>query len=132
VIRTFVLGRLDRDLACAIALNWVEAPHVAVTPEAITLHDAQMRSLGTEYNWLRGDDPLDQATRNYLSARREASTASIRRPGETAWGAAAAIKKRDGANSRARQARDLGRSLLAERGVLVRAQKAGLRVLNLD
>jgi hypothetical protein len=122
-----ILGQLDRDLACAIALGLIEDPHVAASPEAITLLDMNMRPLGTERDWLAGDDPLDVATRDYLVARREAATASVRRPGQTGWGSASAIKARDGTAGRARAAHELGRLLLAQRGVLANAPGAALQ-----
>jgi hypothetical protein len=130
--RDRILGQLDRDLACAVALGLVEDPRVVANLDVITLHDAFMRPLGAERDWLRGDDPLDAATRDYLQARREAAMTTVYRPGQSAWGAASAIKARDGATSRARQARDLGRALLAERGVLARARQAGLKLLGID
>jgi hypothetical protein len=127
-----ILGQLDRDLACAIALGLVEDPHVGASPENITLLDDQMRPLGTERDWLAGDDPLDVATREYLVARREVARASLIRPGQTAWGSASAVKARDGASSRARAARDVGRLLLAQRGVLADARAAGRKLIGVD
>ena len=127
-----ILQQLDRDLACAVALALVEHPRVVASLEAVTLHDAQMRPLGTERDWLRGDDALVKATRDYLGARREANQATVRRPGQTGWAAASGIKARDAATARAVQARELGRGLLAERGVLARARAAGLKVLGVD
>jgi hypothetical protein len=124
-----ILGQLDRDLACAIALGLIEDPHVAANPEAITLLDMNMRPLGTERDWLAGDDPLDVATRDYLVARKEVAAASVRRPGRTAWGSAGAIKARDGAADRACVAREKGRMLLVQRGVLANARGAALEAV---
>ncbi len=126
-----ILGQLDRDLACAIALNLVEEPGVVANLESITLHDSHMRPLGTVRDWL-SDDSLDVATRDYLHARREASTAGMRRPGQTGWAVASGIKARDAANERARLARDLGRTLLVERGILAAAKRAGLKLLGVE
>jgi hypothetical protein len=130
--RDRILGQLDRDLACAIALGLVEGPHVVANLESVSLHDEPMRLLGSVRNWLDGDDPLDAATRDYLRAKRDASAAAVRRPGQAPWGMAAAVKARDLANERARQARDLGRMLLAERGVLAQARRAGMKLVGAD
>jgi hypothetical protein len=127
-----ILGQLDRDLACAIALGLIEDPHVTASPEAITLLDDHMRPLGTEKDWLAGDDPLDVATREYLVARRDAARASVIRPGQTAWGSAGAVKARDDAIKRARAAHDAGRLLLVQRGVLADARSAGRKLMGVD
>jgi hypothetical protein len=121
-----ILGHVDRDHACAVALGLVEDARVVVILEALTVHDAQMRTLGTVRDWLLGNDPLDAATREYLSAGREVSQASGVRLRQSPWQTAASIKARDPANRRAREARDLGRALLAERGFLAHARRAGL------
>jgi hypothetical protein len=110
----------------------VEDPRVVASLEAVTVHDAHMRPLGSVRDWIDGSDPLGAATREYLTARRDAGKASAPRPGQGGWGAASAAKARDGANNRARQARDLARTLLAERGVLAQARGAGLRLLGVD
>jgi hypothetical protein len=130
--RSPILGQFDRDLACAVALSLVEYPHIIANLNALTLLDAGMRPVGTEHDWLRGDDPLDVATREYLAARRDASLASVRRPGQTGWASASAVKTREEANSRARRARDLGRSLLIERGVIAHARRTGLKLIDVD
>ena len=61
--RAPILGRLDRDLVCAVALALVEYPQVIVNLEAVTLLDARMQPLGTEPGGLGGNDPLDTLTR---------------------------------------------------------------------
>ncbi len=127
-----LLGTVPHELACAVALGIVEDPHIAPNADAVTVYDAHMRPLGTVPNWLAGNDPLDAATRDYLRAKREATMTTVRRPGQSAWNYSAATRARDGANERARQARALGRGLLAERGVLDYAQGNGLRVMTLD
>jgi hypothetical protein len=127
--RAPILGQVDPDLACAVALGLVEWPRVEVRLEAITVHDTEMRVVGTVSDWLTPEDALDAATHTYLSARREAGLTTMRRPGQAPWVAAAAIKTRDLANKRAVEARDLGRALLIERGVLEHAREAGLTVL---
>jgi hypothetical protein len=120
-------GRLDRDLACAIALGLVEYPNRTVTPEAVTRFDEQRRELGTVRGWLDGDDPLDRATRQYLDGRRAALLAGTRLGGG-GWGATAAIRDRERANQQANDARTQARQLLAERGTLACARAVGMRV----
>src|SRR4051812_44117210 len=102
--RALILGRLDRDLACAVALGLVEDPRVVANSEAVTLHDGQLRPLGTERGWLQGDAPRDAAPRDYLRARSEAVKASSPSLQQSAWRSASAVRARDDANSRARQA----------------------------
>ena len=128
--RGLILGQLDKDLACAVALGLVESPRVAANPEAVTVHDAHMRPLGTVRGWLEGDDPLDVATREYLQARREANLTTTPRPGQAPWMAAAAIRTRDAANQRARTARERARALLGQRGTFAAARAAGLTVIS--
>jgi hypothetical protein len=127
--RPLILGQLDPDLACAIALGLVEHPRVVANQEAVTVHDACMRPLGTARNWLDPEDALDAATHDYLGARREAGLTTVPRPGQSAWGAASAARTRDLATRRAVQARQVGLRLLAERGTLAHARAAGLNVL---
>lgn len=123
------LERLDGDLACAIALGCVEHPQVVVTLNGITLHDERMRVLDQVNGWLRDDDPLHVATKQYLLARQEVSRAGMNtRPGY-GWAAASQAKIRDTANQRALQAKGQAQALLEERGVFARARAAGLRVL---
>ena len=113
--RELILGQLHPDLACAIALGVVDNPQVTVTVDSITLTDPQRGNTRTLSAWL-GDDPLDQATREYLTARRDAMLhgQKARGPG---WAGAAAIKARDQANARAIQARNRAREILQQRGV---------------
>ena len=127
--REMILGCLDPDLACAIALGFVENHQVVANLGAVTVHDVAMRPLGTKPDWLNGDDPLDAATREYLSARRDALLAGSRGPGASAWGAAGIARKRDEANRKALEARARARQLLEERGVLEGARAAGFRVV---
>jgi hypothetical protein len=130
--RGLLLGHIPRDLACAFALGVVEDPRVVATLESVTVYDDRLRPLGKLPNWLLGDDPLDVATREYLRAKRDATMTTVPRPGQTAWGFASAARARDGANDRARKARDVGRGLLAERGVLTQARQAGLKLIAVD
>jgi hypothetical protein len=129
--RGLILGQLDRDLACAVAVGLVESPRVAANPDAVTVHDAHMRPLGTVRGWLDGDDPLDVATREYLQARRDANQTTTPRPGQPPWMAAAAIRTRDAANQCARAARTRARDLLTQRGTFAQARAAGLKVIDL-
>ena len=129
--RGLILGQLEPDTACAVALALVEMPRVVVSLEAVTLHDAHMRPLGTARDWLT-DDPLDAAVRDYLRAKREANMTTARRPNQPPWVAAAAVKTRDQATHRALAARDAGRLLLEERGFFAKARKAGLKVIGVD
>ena len=126
--RDLILNELSPDWACAIALGLVENPRVVVSLDAVTLYDAHMRPLGTQANWLSPDDPLDQVTREYLQARREAMAVNQKRS-RAAWAAANAHKLREAANQRAAQAKMRGQGFLAERGVLKQARAAGWTVL---
>jgi hypothetical protein len=126
--RGLLCNVLDRDLACAVALGFVEMPGVAANARTITIHDAAMRPLGSVSDWLDGSDPLDVATREYLQARQEA-TLSGPKPGAKPWEATARTKAREQASQRAIQARTRGKALLDERGVLARARAEKLRVI---
>lgn len=126
--RDVICGVLDRDLACAVALGFVDMPTVAVNVQTITLHDANMRPIGSLADWLATNDPLDALTRTYLQARLEAAQSGPKgnaRP----WEAAARTRARDEANRRANEARTCGKALLDERGVLARARAVQLRVI---
>jgi hypothetical protein len=127
-----ILGQLHPDMACAIALAIVEDSRVVANLEGITLHDVAMRPLGTHRGWLEGNDPLIVATREYMRAKREATMTTAPRPGQSGWGAASAAKTRDTANARAREARDRGRALLAESGILAHARQTGLKLVGAE
>ena len=120
---------LDRDLACAVALGFVDLPRVATNPQTITIHDANMRPLGSVPDWLNSSDPLDVATREYLQARQEA-TLSGPKLNAKPWEATARTKAREVANQRALAAKARGKALLDERGVLTQARADNLRVLD--
>jgi hypothetical protein len=105
----------------------VDYPQLAVSPEAVTLHDEHMRELGTVRGWLDGDDALDVATRQYLDGRRTAMLAGTKH-GRGGWAASAAIRDREKANQQANQARLQARTLLDERGTLDCARSVGMRV----
>jgi hypothetical protein len=128
-----LFGQLHPEIACAVALAIVEDPRVVANVDSLTFHDPGMRPLGTIAGWLNGDDPLRQATREYLQAKREASMTTMRGPGGgSGWAAASAARTRDAANQRARQARERGRALLAERGVLAYARNKGLKFIGVE
>ncbi len=126
--RGLLCNVLDRDLACALALGFVDMPRVTANPQTITIHDANMRLVGSVPEWLAGDDPLDVATREYLSARQEAALSGTK-PNAKPWESAARAKARDEATKRALEAKGRGKKLLDERGVLARAREEKLRVI---
>lgn len=123
-----LLNVLDRDLACAVALGYVDLPRVSTNTQTVTIHDANMGLVGSVPDWLSGPDPLDVATREYLHARQEATLAGTK-PGARPWEAAARAKSRDEATRRALEARARGKVLLDQRGVLTRARDEKLRVM---
>jgi hypothetical protein len=110
VRRGLLLGELDRDLACAIALGFVEAPHVRADLEVIWILDVTGRPLASQSPWLDTTDPLDVATREYLTSRRALGKDFPNRP-ET--------------SRKVFDARQRVRELIAERGVLRKARAAG-------
>jgi hypothetical protein len=126
--RELICGQLNPDLACAIALGFVEAPQVTVTVECFTLADPHQRTSLTQTAWL-GDDPLDAATREFLTARREAMLQGQKatRPG---WMGTAAIRAREQASARAVQAKNRAWDLLRQRGVADHARLAGLTLVD--
>lgn len=124
-----ILDVLHRDLACAIALAFVEVPGVSVNLNAITLHDSQMKPKGTQQNWLDDQDPLEALTREYLTAKQQvAQSSSTWRPGGNAWGSAGATKQREEGLKRSLAARKTAQQLLTERGVLAYARGKGYRI----
>src|SRR5262245_59888272 len=120
--RDLILNKLDPDLACAIALGYVEHNFIVANLDGITIHDADFEILGQQTDWLTEDDPLDIATRDYLSARREALLSGYHHEEDNAWAAAAAMGTREEANRRAITARAAGKALLEERRVLESAK----------
>jgi hypothetical protein len=113
--RDLILGQLHPDLACAIALGFLENPQATVTLDVFTLFDPRLRTSRAHSGWLSTDDPLDVATREYLAAKRDTTLASPR-TGQSGWAAASTIKKREEASKRAIEARARGLQLLQERG----------------
>lgn len=127
--RPLILGKLDPDLACALALGFVEHNFIVVNRDFIQFHDADDRELGRQDDWLTEEDPLDQATRAYLDARIAAHQAGHVGQEDNAWAAAEAGAAREEANRMAIAARATGRALLEERKVLQSAKAAGMTVL---
>jgi len=118
-----ILNVLPRDLACAIALAFVEVPGVSVNLQAVTLKN------GAQPNWLNDADPLEAATREYLTAKVQvAQSSSTWKPGGNAWGSAGGVKQREEAVKRSVAARAAAQKLLAERGVLDFARGKGYRI----
>jgi len=122
---------LHPDLACAIALGVVDNPNVTASLDALVVTDPRLRTSRRQDGWLAGGDALIVATREYLTARRDAML-SAPRPGQAAWSASAAAKTRDTANVRANQARARALQLLQQRGVLHFARRNGLTVRELN
>ncbi len=128
--RDLLFGQLHPDLACAVALGLVHHPGISVTVNAITLADPLRRTTQTKTDWLNGDDPLDEITREYLIARHEAMQQGTR-PGQAPWVVSAARKAKETANTRAIAAKHKAYKLLEERGALSHAARSGLNVLQL-
>lgn len=119
---------VDLDLACAVALGIVEAPRWIVNQQQINILDPRGATLQSANNWLIASDPLHQLTKHYLDARTEAQKASSANTYMKGYGNSTGIKTRDEANQRANLAKCKARQLLAEHGVLARAQSLGFRV----
>jgi hypothetical protein len=123
-----ILGKVEPDLACAIALEFVECPRISANLEGVTLYDERLQRIGAETDWLRAEDPLHQLTRECLVAKREMHRSTIR-PGNTGgWAAATAAKNREKYVKQALEAKIKARVLLQERGVFDLARKAGMTV----
>ena len=123
-----ILGLLDRDIACAIALGVVESPLVTITPEAVGIIDPRTRATRTLAGWLDGSDPLDVAVREFLQARKDAMRAAPSGAGG-AWSSASTIKNRDAANQKAIAAKNRALAFVKERNVVQSARLAGFRVM---
>jgi hypothetical protein len=110
---------LDADMACAIALGFVEHPHVVVTLHGLQPAQTNCGEKCLQASWFEGDDLLVSVTRDYLGNRKESS------PGRSS----VANQGMGGlAGCRSTLARALGWVLVVERGILARAEAAGLRV----
>jgi hypothetical protein len=127
--RSLILGKLDPDLACALAVGLVEHPLIQANLEAISLYDQDLTLIGRYPDWLDVNDPLDAATRAYLEARRTAHEARRHHEDDNAWAAAASLRVQEDASKRAIAARSAARQLLEEREVLASARAAGMAVL---
>jgi hypothetical protein len=122
---------LHPDVACAIALGVVDDPNVTASLETLTVVDARLRTTHSQPGWLDGADALSVATREYLTARRDAMLNGPRRT-QSGWAASAAIKARETANIRANQARNTALKILQDRGVLHHARRNGMTVRDLN
>ena len=122
---------LHPDLACAIGLGLVDDPDVTASLETLVVTDPRTRTARTLSGWLSGTDPLVMATREYLTARRDAML-SVPRPTQSGWAASSTVRVREAATARANQARARGLRLLRERGVLQHARQIGLTVRDLN
>ena len=122
---------LHPDMACAIALGVVDNPNVTASLDALIIVDPRLRTTNTQAGWLNGADALVVATREYLTARRDAMLNGPR-PTQSGWAASATIKARETANIRANQARNNALKILQDRGVLHHARRAGMTVRELN
>ena len=122
---------LHPDVACAIALGVVDNPNVTASLDALVVVDARTRTTRTETGWLAGADVLVVATREYLTARRDAML-NAPRSTQSGWAASATVKARETANIRANQARNAALKILQDRGVLHHARRAGMTVRDLN
>ena len=121
----------DLDLACAVAMGFVEHPRMIVNLNQLTVLDHRGQPSATYRDWLSQLDKLHILVREFLTARTTAQQATARTTGfgATGWGTASAIKHRDAANTRAITLKAEARQHLAERGALVRAKGLGLKIL---
>lgn len=128
MVGDLILGKLDPDVACAIALEIVECPRVGVCLEGVTLYNERLERIAVERDWLLPDDELHQATRDYLVARRAMHRAAPRPGDYGSWAAATAARTRQQAITQALEARLKARLLLIERGIISTARKSGMTV----
>ncbi len=92
MIDTVRAPALRPDVACAIALGVVDNPNVTASLDALIVTDPRLRTTSTQTGWLNGADELIAATREYLTARREAMLHGPR-PTPSGWAATATIKR---------------------------------------
>jgi hypothetical protein len=118
---------IEHDLACGIALGFFEYRRARVTLEAVTLYDRNLRVRDLKSNWL-GTDPLDQATREYLEARR-ALMRIAGAGGKDAWSSPATAEEREDGLAQVVAARARARDILKERDAWSRARQAGMEIL---
>jgi hypothetical protein len=122
---------LHPDMACAIALGVVDNPNVTASLDALIVVDARLRTTRTVTGWLDGADALAVATREYLTARRDAMLNGPR-PTQSGWAASATVKARETANIRANLARSTALKILQDRGVLHHARRNGMTVRDVN
>jgi hypothetical protein len=125
--RSRIVKHIEHDLACGIALGFFEHRRARVTLEAITLYDRGFRVRDLRPNWL-GAEPLDQATRLYLEARR-ALTRSTGAGTNGKWSSSAGATEREDALAQAMAAKLRARALLLKRDAWSRAREMGMEVL---
>ena len=128
MVSNLILGKIDPDIACAIALDLVECPRVSVCLEGISVYDERLQQRGVERDWLHPDDELHQATRDYLMARRAMQKATPRYGETGGWAVASATKNRQQALNQALEAKVRARLLLIQRDVFKAARQAGMTV----
>ena len=117
----------DTDLACAIALGFVEHPRLIVNRLQITVLDHRGQPVENHPGWLSTFDKLHQIVADFLAARDEATKANARTGyGNAGVGAAAQVKSREAANTKAIHLKSTARAMLAERGVIAKAKTLGL------
>lgn len=66
----------EHDLACAIILQLVVAPHIAVSPDVISTRDLTTGKVSTTIDWLKPEDPLGAMTFRGINVHK--STADYR------------------------------------------------------
>ena len=122
---------MDFDLACAVAMGFVEHPRMTANLHQLTVLDQRAIPVGTYRDWLSNVDKLHIITRDYLLAREDVTKTSPHvGSGATGWAAATGVKTRYDATTRAQTAKSQARLLLTERGVFTRAKSIGLRVFD--
>jgi|GEM_PF-4395644 len=92
----------EHDLACAIILQLVEAPHIAVSPDVISKRDLTTGKVSTTVDWLQAGDPLGAMTFRGINVHK--STADYRELCEAAS------------------------AILTQRGVFTKAIEMGLKI----
>jgi hypothetical protein len=123
------MAEVDFDLACAVALGIVECNWYLANVHQLNVFDRHLQPVAEYSNWLQPDDPLHQATRDYLVARNQVQQAVPRSYGQAgSWSNASQAKTRELSQMRANEARNFARQILHERGVITRAKSLGLKL----
>ncbi|OWK40413.1 hypothetical protein [Fimbriiglobus ruber] len=122
---------IDFDLACAVAMGFVEHPRMTANLHQLTVIDQRGVPVGTHRDWLSNADKLHLVTRDYLLAREDVTkTSTSVGPRASGWSAATGVKTRYDATTRAQAAKSQARLMLSDRGVFVRAKSLGFRVFD--